>query len=85
MSGAEFAGVGLQFASVILIFTALGVWLDRTLGSSPWFLIVCVFVGAAGGFFSIYRKAVAAQRRDAEQRGGGSSSGGSGSTLGDKR
>ena len=80
MSGAEFAGVGLQFAATILVFTFLGIWLDRRLGTSPWILMVCVFAGAAGGFFSIYRKAVAAQRRDAEQRGsggGGGSSGGS--------
>ncbi len=75
LSGAEFAGIGLQFAAVILLFTALGVWLDRRLGSSPLFMIVCVFVGAAGGFFSIYRKAVAAQRRDAEQRTSNSNTG----------
>jgi F0F1-type ATP synthase assembly protein I len=78
LSGAEFAGVGLQFAAVILVFTALGVWLDRRLGSSPLFMILCVFVGAAGGFLSIYRKAVAAQRRDAEQRK--RSTGGTGGT-----
>src|SRR5438552_694285 len=68
LSGGEFAGMGLQFALVILVFTAAGLWLDRRLGSSPWFLILSVFAGAAGGFFSIYRKATAAQRRDAEQR-----------------
>jgi F0F1-type ATP synthase assembly protein I len=68
ISGGEFAGIGIQFALVILVFTAAGVWLDRRLGTSPWFVIVCVFVGAGGGFFSIYQKAKAAQRRDDEQR-----------------
>ena len=82
MSGGEFAGIGLQFAAVILVFTFLGAWLDRRLGSSPWFLILSVFVGAAGGFLSMYRKVTAAQRRDAEQRGSGSSgSGGSGGSA----
>jgi F0F1-type ATP synthase assembly protein I len=66
LSGGEFAGIGLQFALVILVFTAGGAWLDRRLGSTPWFLILGVFVGAAGGFFSMYRKISAAQRRDAE-------------------
>jgi F0F1-type ATP synthase assembly protein I len=68
LSGGEFAGIGLQFALTILIFTAAGIWLDRRLGTSPWLLILCVFVGAGGGFASIYRRATAAQRRDAERR-----------------
>lgn len=68
ISGSEFAGIGIQFALVILIFTAGGIWLDRRLGTSPWLLLVCVFLGAAGGFYSIYQKAMASQRRDAERR-----------------
>jgi F0F1-type ATP synthase assembly protein I len=67
-SGAEFAGIGLQFALTILLFVALGVWLDRRLGSTPWLLLVCVFAGAAGGFYSMYRRVTAAQRREAEER-----------------
>lgn len=68
LSGGEFAGIGIQFALVILVFTAGGVWLDRRLGSSPWFTIIGVFVGAAGGFYSMYRKVMAAQRLDAARR-----------------
>jgi F0F1-type ATP synthase assembly protein I len=68
LSGGEFAEIGVQFAFVILVFTAAGVWVDRRLGSSPWFMIVGVFTGATGGFFSMYRKVMAAQRRDAERR-----------------
>ena len=67
VSTGEFAGVGIQFAVVILVFTAAGVWLDRRLGTSPWLVIVCVFAGAAGGFYSMIRKltkAQAAQARD---------------------
>ena len=68
LSGSEFAGIGLQFALVILVFTFAGIWLDRRLGTSPWLLLLCVMLGAAGGFFSIYRKATAAQKRDSERR-----------------
>ena len=75
VSGAEFAGIGLQFALSILIFALLGVWLDRRLGTSPWLLLICVFGGASAGFYSMYRKITASQRRDAErlarQRAGG--------------
>ena len=35
VTGAEFAGIGVQFAVTILVFVFLGVWLDRRLGTSP--------------------------------------------------
>ena len=67
VSGAEFAGIGVQFALTILVFVFAGVWLDRRLGTSPWLVLICVFVGAAGGFYSMYRRVALAQRRDAER------------------
>lgn len=63
VSGAEFAGIGLQFAVTILVFVFAGVWLDKRLGTSPWLLLVCVFAGAGGGFYSMYRRVTAAQRK----------------------
>jgi len=66
-SGAEFAGIGVQFALTLLVFVAAGIWLDRRLGTSPWLLIICVFAGAGGGFYSMFRRVTAAQRRDAER------------------
>src|SRR2546423_924171 len=47
-SGAEYAGAGVQLALTIVAFMFLGIWLDKRLGSSPWFVLLCVFVGAAG-------------------------------------
>ena len=68
-SGAEFAGVGLQFALTLVVFAFLGIWLDKRLGSSPWFVLICVFVGAGAGFYSIHRKLMGSAKRDL---GGGS-------------
>jgi len=68
LSGAEFAGIGVQFAATILVFTFAGVWLDKRLGTSPWLLLVFVFTGAGGGFYSIYRKVVMAQKREQARR-----------------
>ena len=68
LSGAEFAGIGVQFALTILVFAFAGLWLDDHLHTSPWLLLVCVFTGAAGGFYSMYRRVMAAQRRDAQMR-----------------
>jgi F0F1-type ATP synthase assembly protein I len=67
----EYAGVGVQFALTIVAFMFAGMWLDRALGSSPWLLILFVFGGASAGFYSIYRKLMAAQRRADETRRGG--------------
>lgn len=67
--GFQFAGAGLQFALTIVIFVFLGIWLDKRLHTSPWFVLVCVFVGAAAGFYSIYRTLMGSGKRDT---GGGS-------------
>jgi ATP synthase protein I len=63
-SATEFAGVGLQFAASILVCLFVGQWLDRKLGTAPWLLLVGVFFGAGTGFYSMYRKLMAAQARE---------------------
>ncbi|MDQ6873019.1 MAG: AtpZ/AtpI family protein [Gemmatimonadota bacterium] len=64
LSAADFAGVGIQFAAAIVIFLFAGQWVDGRLGTSGWFTLVGVFVGAGGAFYLTYRKITIAQRRD---------------------
>lgn len=66
--GAEFAGLGIQFAAAILIFLFVGQWLDGKVGTNGLFTILGVFVGGGGAFYNMYRKITAAQRRDDEER-----------------
>lgn len=66
-SAGEVMGVGLQFAASILIFLFVGRWLDSRLGTAPWLLMLGVFFGAAGGFFSIYRRLVIEPRERAKR------------------
>ncbi len=61
-SAGDFAGVGVQFVAAILVFLFLGRWVDGRLGTAPVFLLLGTFVGAAGGFYSMYRKVTAATR-----------------------
>ncbi|MEO8578966.1 MAG: AtpZ/AtpI family protein [Gemmatimonadales bacterium] len=68
LSGADFAGVGIQFAFAILAFLFAGQWLDNRLGTNGLFTIAGVFIGAGGAFYSMYRKVSAAQKQDDEER-----------------
>jgi ATP synthase protein I len=61
-SPASFAGAGAQFVLAILLFLYIGKWLDSKLGTSPWLLMIGVFVGAAAGFYSFYRRIMASSR-----------------------
>lgn len=70
---ARVAGVGLQFAASIVLFLLAGQWLDARLGTEPWLLITGVMVGAAAGFFSLYRQLTGGSSRPGseDRKGGG--------------
>jgi len=68
LSGADFAGLGIQFAAAIVVFLFIGQWLDRRYGDSGMFTIAAVFIGAGGAFYNMYRKVAAAQKKDDEER-----------------
>ena len=68
MNVGSFAGAGLQFAISIVVFLLAGQWIDKKLGSSPWFLLAGVFLGGGAAFYSMYRKLSAAQKADDEAR-----------------
>ncbi len=68
LSGADFAGVGIQFAVAIIAFLYAGQWLDNRIGTKGVFTIIGVFVGASAAFYNMYRKIAAAQKKDDESR-----------------
>jgi ATP synthase protein I len=47
------AGIGIFFS--VLAFFAVGYFLDRWLGTSPWLLVAGVILGAAVGFYELIR------------------------------
>ena len=65
-SPASFAGAGVQFVVSILLFLYFGKWLDARFGTAPWLLMAGVFVGAGAGFYSFYRRIMAASRSNGE-------------------
>jgi ATP synthase protein I len=50
---AYFSSLGLSIAFAIFIGLALGVWLDRRLGTSPWCTFVFLLLGIVAGFRNI--------------------------------
>jgi F0F1-type ATP synthase assembly protein I len=56
-----YLGLGAGFAGSTLVFAALGWYLDRQIGSTPGFTLLGTFIGAAAGFYSLYRRAMALQ------------------------
>ena len=62
------AGLGFQFAASLVLFFFAGQWLDRRLGTAPVFLLVGVFLGGGGSFYSGYRRLMAAQKREDEAK-----------------
>jgi F0F1-type ATP synthase assembly protein I len=68
LSGGDFAGAGIQFAAAIIVFLFAGQWVDNRFGTNGLFTIAGVFIGAAAGFYSMYRKISAAQKQDDQER-----------------
>ncbi len=62
----QYAGLGLQFAMAVALFTWLGWIADNRLGWTPLLTIVGAFVGAGGGFYSMYRRLVLEPQRYGE-------------------
>jgi F0F1-type ATP synthase assembly protein I len=49
----RYATLGIQFVASMCILGFVGYWADGKLGTYPWLLIVGLFLGAAGSFYSL--------------------------------
>ena len=64
---ARYSGLGLQWALAVLLFTAVGWWVDGRLGVAPLFTILGAFVGGGAGFYSFYMHLVVEPRTEREK------------------
>jgi ATP synthase protein I len=67
-AGAQFLGLGFQFAGAIILFLYVGQYVDRRLGTDPWGLYIGVFTGFGAGFLSLYRTLTQAEQREQARR-----------------
>lgn len=62
-----FLTLGLQLAIGVVVFFFLGQWLDSRFGTSPWLMIVGIFIGVVGGLISFIRTAMRLGREEDEE------------------
>ncbi len=60
-------GIGLELLASILLWTGLGLLVDRMLGTTPWFFAVGVLGGYAVTMYLVWLRS--AQAEDVEVRG----------------
>jgi ATP synthase protein I len=57
-SGLGFAlRIGVELVAALIIGVAIGYFLDRWLGTTPWLMLLFFVLGAVAGFFGVYRAA----------------------------
>ncbi len=49
--------IGASLVASTFTGLAIGYYLDRYLGTSPWLTIICLLIGIAAGFLNIYNMA----------------------------
>ena len=50
------AGMGLELAAGITVFTLVGWWLDKKWGTTPWLLITGAALGFVGGIYNMWKQ-----------------------------
>lgn len=62
--------MGTELISAILVWTAIGWWADRWLGTTPWLLVVGGLVGNAAGLYLVWLRSgrmELAEKRETER------------------
>jgi F0F1-type ATP synthase assembly protein I len=61
---APYMGASTTLVAAVGAFTALGIWIDRKVGTEvPWFTILGAVLGMVGGFISFFRVALGSSRK----------------------
>ena len=64
-AGTELASLGIAMGLAITLLAVGGNWLDDRLGTAPLFVLLGVFVGFAGGCYSMYGRLAARRESSA--------------------
>lgn len=61
---APYLDLGLRLALAMVLGVYGGYWLDNKLATTPLFLLLGMFIGAASGFMTIYRSVFPTKKDD---------------------
>ena len=53
---AKWAGLGVEFGGVVLVFCGIGYWLDQRWHTSPWLLLTGFFIAFIGMLYNIWKQ-----------------------------
>lgn len=62
--------VGLNLVSATFVGLAMGYWLDRWLGTSPWLLLAFLVLGIIAGFRNVLQEVRKIQQADRNETDG---------------
>jgi len=64
----RYATLGIQFVATMCLLGYAGYWADGKLGSYPWLMIVGLFLGAGGSFYSLLQAVPAPSKPSSSKR-----------------
>jgi F0F1-type ATP synthase assembly protein I len=47
--------LGIELAAAVFVGAGLGYWFDRCFNSKPWGIAIGLVIGAAAGFWNVYK------------------------------
>ena len=59
---AELSSIGMTLVLATVIGLAIGYFLDRALGTSPWLIMIGLGLGIAAGFVNLFRSVKRAEK-----------------------
>lgn len=66
-STVEYGSIGVELAASVFIGAFLGYRIDLYLHTEPYFMVGGLILGAAAGFYSLYKISVKAERRSKDR------------------
>ncbi len=59
---------GIQLAMIVVAFFFIGRWIDNSFGTTPWGMIVCIFIGSIGSILKFVRNAIKISEKENESK-----------------
>lgn len=66
-----YLSLGVEFVAAILLCLFVGRWLDGKLGTFPLLMLTGAFLGAAAGFYHLFRTVLRLQEEEKARKAGG--------------